>query len=137
MVTTGSPSSSPASWTTEVVDVVNGETCADVADFPLPNTGAVGANLDGTPVLCGGYDYPTYYQTCYKFTDGGWQEFASMNKKRSQAAGVIFQNKFHVFGGFGGSVIWHSRLWSFQGRDTKLERFLAKNQLYSNETTKF
>jgi len=33
--------------------------------------------------------------------------------------------------------IWHSRLWSFQGRDTNLERFLAKNQLYPNETTKF
>ena len=29
------------------------------------------------------------------------------------------------------------RLWSFYGRDTKLERFLAKNQLYSNEITKF
>ena len=34
-------------------------------------------------------------------------------------------------------TLWHSRLWSFQGRDTKLERFLAKNQLYSNEITKF
>ena len=33
--------------------------------------------------------------------------------------------------------LWHSLLWSFQGRDTKLERFLAKNQLYSNEITKF
>ena len=32
---------------------------------------------------------------------------------------------------------WHFGLWSFQGRDTKLERFLAKNQLYSNEITKF
>ena len=35
------------------------------------------------------------------------------------------------------SAIWHFRLWSFQGRDTKLERFLAENQLYSNELTKF
>jgi hypothetical protein len=34
-------------------------------------------------------------------------------------------------------VLWHYRLWSFQGRYTKLERFLAKNQLYSNEITKF
>ena len=34
-------------------------------------------------------------------------------------------------------TVWHFRLWSFQGRDTKLERFLAKNQLYSNEITKF
>ena len=25
--------------------------------------------------------------------------------------------------------IWQYRLWSFQGRDTKLERFLATNQL--------
>ena len=27
-----------------------------------------------------------------------------------------------------GPLLWHFRLWSFQGRDTKLERFLAKNQ---------
>ena len=33
--------------------------------------------------------------------------------------------------------VWHFRLWSFQGRHTKLERFLAKNQLYSNEIAKF
>ena len=26
-------------------------------------------------------------------------------------------------------LLWHYRLWSFQGRDTKLERFLQKNQL--------
>ena len=25
-------------------------------------------------------------------------------------------------------VLWHSRLWSFKTRDTKLERFLHKNQ---------
>jgi hypothetical protein len=33
--------------------------------------------------------------------------------------------------------LWHFRLWSFQDRDTKLERFLTKNQHYSNEITKF
>ena len=27
-----------------------------------------------------------------------------------------------------GSSLWHYRLWSFQGRDTKLERFFHKNQ---------
>jgi hypothetical protein len=26
-------------------------------------------------------------------------------------------------------ILWQYRLWSFQGRDTNLERFLAKNQL--------
>ena len=33
--------------------------------------------------------------------------------------------------------LWQYRLWSFQGRDTKLEEFLAKNQLQSNEIIKF
>ena len=29
----------------------------------------------------------------------------------------------------GGPWLWHYRLWRFQGRDTKLERFLHENQL--------
>ena len=31
--------------------------------------------------------------------------------------------------------LWQYWLWSFQWRDTKLERFLAKKPLYSNEIT--
>ena len=42
-----------------------------------------------------------------------------------------------VFSKVTGCLLWHFRLWSFQGRDTKLERFLAKNQLCLNEITKF
>jgi hypothetical protein len=97
MVTSGLPSSSARK--TEVVDVESGETCADLADFPVLNYGAVGANLNGTPIVCGGYGY----QKCYKLTNGGWQEFASMNEKREFAAGIMFKNKFHVFGGHDGS----------------------------------
>ena len=80
MITTGYPTSS--SRKTEVVDVESGETCADLADFPVSNYNAVGANLHGTPIVCGGYSSGTYYQACYKLTNGGWQEFASMNEKR-------------------------------------------------------
>merc|ERR1719203_808714 len=101
MIPTGQPTSSATN--TEVVDVVNGESCADLADFPLENDGAVGANLHGTPVVCGGRNHPTYHQTCYKYTGTGWQQFASMNEKRWKAAGVTHKNKFHVFGGHGGS----------------------------------
>ena len=91
-------------WMAEVVDVVNGETCTDLADFPVSNYGALGANLDGTtPIVCGGRYDSTYYQACYKLTNGGWQEFASMNEKRGYAAGIMFKNKFHVFGGYDGS----------------------------------
>ena len=85
------------------MDVESGESCADLADFPVSNGGAVGANLHGTPIVCGGYSSGTYYQTCYKLTNGGWQEFASMNEKRYTAAGIMFKNKFHVFGGYDAS----------------------------------
>ena len=84
------------------MDVESGETCADLADIPVSNGGAVGAHLHGTPIVCGGYS-STYYQTCYKLTNGGWQEFASMNEKRGDAAGIMFKNKFHVFGGYDAS----------------------------------
>ena len=102
LITTGEPTSS--STKTEVVDVKSGETCSDLDDFPLQIRGGVAANLDGTPVVCGGLlGSSTYYQTCYKLTISGWQEFASMNEKRYQAAGVMYQNEFHVFGGYNGS----------------------------------
>jgi hypothetical protein len=116
MITTGSPTLFFASRTTEVVDVVSSETCADLADFPLPNYGAVGANLHDTPVVCGGRYSSTYYKKCYKFTISGWQEFASMKEKRQVAAGVMFQNKFHVFGGYdNGIILQTSELISIDG----------------------
>ena len=98
MITSGSSNGWTSSATkTEVLDVVTGETCADLADFPLENRGTVGANLHGTPVVCGGYS-SGYLKTCYKYSNAKWQQFASMNEKRYAAAGVTHKNKFHVFG---------------------------------------
>ena len=102
MITSGIPFSYATK--TEVVDVVSGESCADLADFPLVNDGAVGANLNGTPIVCGGFNSDQKeLQTCYKYTKSGWQKFASMKKHRWLAAGVMFKNKFQVFGGWGGT----------------------------------
>ena len=98
MITTGLPSSSPFTNTTEVVDVVSGEICADLAEFPVTNEGALGANLDGTPVVCGPYN-----QKCYKFKNGRWKKFASMKDKRESAAGIVYKKKLYVFGGRVGS----------------------------------
>ena len=66
MITAGTPLSSANK--TEVVDVVNGESCADLADFTLAITGTVGANLHGTPVVCGGSysDTGPYSRKCYR-----------------------------------------------------------------------
>ena len=100
MITTGYPYSP----STVLVDVVSGEICADLVDFPLEILGAVGANLHGTPVVCGGQGVHNSYQACYKYSNAGWQEFASMNEIRRYFAGVIHKNKLHVFGGYDSST---------------------------------
>ena len=113
MITTGLPHS--LSTKTEILDVVSGETCVDLDDFPLYNRGAVGANLYGTPVVCGGA-YETYFRKCYKFINGAWQEFASMKNKRWLAAGVMYKKTFHIFGGrTDGSGLQTSEIISIDG----------------------
>ena len=100
MITTGYGSID--SRKTEIVDVKNGVTCSDLPNFPVFISDSVGANLDGTPIVCGGYlgyDIPNS-EKCYRLTNGGWEEFASMKEKRIKAAGVMYNKKLHVFGGF-------------------------------------
>ena len=103
MITTGYPRSS-ATRKTEIIDIASGGvTCSDLENFPVEISGGVGGNLQGTPVVCGGY-HSTYSDKCYKFTTtGGWQEFASMKDKRGYAAGIVYKKKLHVFGGADGS----------------------------------
>ena len=97
MITAGDP------WKTEIVDVVNGVNCSDMASLSGPFYyhiyGAVGANLDGSPVVCGG----EYTEKCYRFANGVWEEFTSMKQKRQYAAAVMYNKKLHVFGGWDNS----------------------------------
>ena len=89
---------------TEIVNVVTGVACSsDLADFPVKIYGAVGSNINGIPVVCGGYtgSFRGYSEKCYRFTNGGWEKFASMKTRRKSAAGVMYNDKLHVFGGSG------------------------------------
>ena len=62
---------------TEILDVANGVSCSDMANFPVGLSSAVGANLDGAPVVCGGFgDGSSNWSTfdkCYRFANGVWQ----------------------------------------------------------------
>ena len=124
MITTGDPRSAlplSSARKTEIVDVANGVSCSDLSDFPDDIIGAVGANLDGTPVVCGGYSSgqsgPS--EKCYKFTNGVWEEFATMKEKRYaiDAAGVVYNKKLHVFGGIssGSSLLLTSETINING----------------------
>ena len=102
-MTSGYPLSS-ATRKTEILDVANGLTCSDMAEFPFELENAVGANLVGTPVVCGGYlGSNVRSEKCYRFTNSVWEEFAAMKEKRETAAAVMHNDKLHVFGGYSGS----------------------------------
>ena len=99
MITNGYPFWSSSTRTTEIVDVANGLTCSDLAEFPVGIYAAVGANLGGTPVVCGGRS-SEYSEKCFRFKNSVWEEYASMKEKRQNAGAVIHNDKLHVFGGY-------------------------------------
>ena len=96
MITTGFPFSSATK--TEIVDVANGRSCRDLEDFPMEIIGAVGANLQGTPVVCGVGE--TNQKKCFGLKNGEWQEYPSLKRERTSAAGIMNKNKWYVFGGY-------------------------------------
>ena len=57
-------------------------------DFPVGLYGAVGANLEGTSVVCRGYGSTEYSEKCYRFKNYVWEEFDVFN---------IFSNTFSLF----------------------------------------
>lgn len=97
MIATGSRISNK----TEILDVINDETCSNLDEFPYEiREAAVGANLQGTPIVCGGSGFTGQVSDkCYKFTNGKWKEFTRMKKIRAYASGVVYKKKLHVFGG--------------------------------------
>ena len=100
MVSTGAPRNS-ATRKTEIIDLLanDGVTCQDIDDYPLEIEHSVASNIASFPVvICGGNHGATRNQ-CYKLMEGGWQEFATMNSRRSGATGMVYANLFHIFGG--------------------------------------
>ena len=89
---------------TEVIGLEDSNViCEDLEDFPLEVFGAVGANLASTPIICGGEIYngssKDSSDKCFKYMKGGWQQFATMIERRASAAGIVYNNALHIFGG--------------------------------------
>ena len=124
MITTGSLDGYQ-NTNTEIIDLILDKTwtktCSDLPNFPSEIDGAVGGWLLGTPIVCGGGNGSVYGYSdkCYKFTKtnslGGWQEFASMKHGNKRGAGIVYRNKFHIFGGFKGGFYNSSEIISEDG----------------------
>ena len=73
---------------------------ADIPEYVRDN--AVGVNLQGTPVFCGGADVSSglISDKCYKFTNNSWIEFTNMKQERRNTAGIMYKKEWHIFGGW-------------------------------------
>ena len=102
MISTGGPRSS-ATKTTEVIDSEDSNViCEDLEDFPIEIADAVGANLASMAIICGGLvDNGSSHSSdkCFKYMDEGWKHFGTMIERRFSAAGIVYENAFHIFGG--------------------------------------
>ena len=52
---------------------------------------------------------------CFKLKEGGWEEFATMKTKRASAAGIVFEEKLHIFGGIDGDKLNSTEVVSSNG----------------------
>ena len=107
---------------TDIIDIIHKpypKVCKPLTDIPKTvHKNAVGTNLQGTPVYCGGnlaahkcyytdqesWDpdcrRKTFSKKCFKFSNGSWAEFTSMKEERGNAAGIVYKNEWHIFGGW-------------------------------------
>ena len=103
MISTGYPSTNATKTEVIVLDDSN-ILCEDLEDFPMEIGAGIGAKLASTSIFCGGilsYN-ESYYSSdkCFKYTKGGWQHFATMVQRRVNAAGIVYNNALHIFGGY-------------------------------------
>ena len=97
---------------TEILDMEDPSfACPNVELFPVKMYNGMGALVNGTPFICGGYYrknifYKVYYDTCYTLEEyGKWKEdqVASLNKPKYSAASLTMNDKLVVAGGWDGS----------------------------------
>ena len=99
MITTGSPFFFGRK--TEVFNLAGQDICLNLEDFPIGLSGGVGATINGTPVVCGGYDSGfNYLDKCYHFINGNWAETTTMREKRWYATSIVYNNRMHIMGGY-------------------------------------
>ena len=103
MISTGYDSNN-STTKTEVIDLENNNVeCKDLDNFPLEIRHAVSANLASMPIICGGWLRNAPIDSsdkCFRYMEGEWQHFATMIDRRYGAAGIVYDNALHIFGGY-------------------------------------
>ena len=99
------------------------------------------------------FEFVGYYLSSYdeakigsKLLTGSWRQKIDSGPGMNEPTNLLLQIQvgfpcseklFYPLWGFESCTLWQYRLWSFQGRDTKLESFWAKNQHIQRKLFKF
>ena len=74
---------------TEVVELIKtNSTPPSFGTLPSERRNAVGAMFGNAPILCGGVDYPNYFDSCISFQNSKWSQNHYMTVRRANTAGV-------------------------------------------------
>ena len=83
--------------------------CLQLPTYPFKMSGASGGVINGSPMVCGGYNYnnnaPKDESSCYSHDKelNIWKQHAIMNHARDVPASVVLDKSLWVTGGWGGS----------------------------------
>ena len=83
--------------------------CLQLPTYPFKLSGASGGVINGSPMVCGGYNYnnnaPKDKSSCYSHDKelNIWKQHAIMNHARDVPASVVLDKSLWVTGGWGGS----------------------------------
>ena len=93
---------------TEVVDLVEINSISSFGQLPSGRDWtAVGTMLGNVPLLCGGWNGSSRFDTCISYhQDSDWSQSQTMVNERSSAAGVkVNTTTFWILGGYDGSYL--------------------------------
>ena len=125
---------------TEVVELVKTNPTPSFGRLPFRRYAAVGTMFGNAPLLCGGYNGTSYFDTCISYyQDSGWIQSYSIVQTRAYAAGVkVNSTTFWILGGFGtGTVVWDSTEFIIKGQTNGIPGPKLPYTLWGHCTIKF
>ena len=74
---------------------------------------------------------------CYKLAQKEWKEFANLKQKRFGAAGIVFEDHFHIFGGNNGGPYGIRSTVIFRANGVVIDGPNMPTELYAHAITNF
>ena len=90
---------------TEVIDLLDEtKSCQSLPSYPLKVRGATGKLVNGSPVICGGYDGDDHIKDCHILKNNTWSKLANLQEEKGYAGSIAIGDSLWVTGGWNGNT---------------------------------